>query len=233
MIRRGSYVVDRDQPALGERDAEAVDRFHVLYYQRWVEQADTINLSWFGYRLLKCPFDLWMYQELLVRTRPDFVVEAGTFQGGSALYLATILDQLGHGQVITIDSLAQADRPLHSRIEYVLGSSVDPEIVSKVRNRVAGRRTMVILDSDHTEDHVHAEMTAYSPLVHVGDYMIVEDTNVNGHPAWPGFGPGPMEAVNRFLSQRQDFAVDVRCERFMMTLNPRGYLRRVSAQSKV
>jgi cephalosporin hydroxylase len=226
-------VVDRDQAGLSPADAEAVDRFHHLYYQRWVEQADTLNLSWFGYRLLECPMDLWIYQELLVRTRPDFVVEAGTLSGGSALYLATILDQMGHGQVITIDTLAQPDRPVHPRIEYVLGSSVDPSLAGRVQETVAGRRTMVILDSDHTEAHVHAEMTAYSPLVHLGDYMIVEDTNVNGHPAWPGFGPGPMEAVNRFLSERQDFAVDARCERFLMTLNPRGYLRRVLPQSRV
>jgi cephalosporin hydroxylase len=76
-------------------------------------------------------------------------------------------------------------------------------------------------------------MSAYSPLVHLGDYMIVEDTNVNGHPAWPDFGPGPMEAVNRFLSARRDFEIDERCERFMMTLNPRGYLRRREPQSNV
>ena len=231
MIRQGSYVVDRDQTELTPSDVDAVDRFHYLYYQRWVDNSDTINLSWLGYRLLKCPMDLWMYQELLVRTRPDVVVEAGTFEGGSALYLATILDQLGHGQVITIDTTPQPDRPIHPRIEYVLGSSIDPEIVRHVRQSVAGGRTMVILDSDHTEDHVHAEMTAYSPLVHVGDYLIVEDTNVNGHPAWPGFGPGPMEAVNRFLAERQDFEVDSRCERLLMTLNPRGYLRRRRAET--
>ncbi|HEY7291231.1 MAG TPA: CmcI family methyltransferase [Vicinamibacterales bacterium] len=233
MIPAGPYVVDRDQPALTRSDTEIVDRFHYLYYQRWVDQADTINLSWFGYRLLKCPLDLWMYQELLVRTRPDVVVETGTFQGGSALYLACIFDQIGNGDVITIDTVIQPNRPVHPRIQYILGSSIDPDVVSKVRAMVAGRRAMVILDSDHTEAHVHAEMSAYSPLVHLGDYMIVEDTNVNGHPAWPDFGPGPMEAVNRFLSARRDFEIDERCERFMMTLNPRGYLRRREPQSNV
>ena len=226
MIEKGPYVVNRDQASLSPGDSEAVARFHQLYYKRWVDESDTINLSWFGYRLLKCPMDMWMYQELLVRTRPDFVVETGTFQGGSALFLATILDQIGHGHILTIDTTPQPDRPIHPRIEYVLGSSIDPTVVQRVRESIAGRHAMVILDSDHTEDHVHAEMTAYSPLVHVGGYMIVEDTNVNGHPAWPSFGPGPMEAVNRFLSERHDFEIDSRCERFLMTLNPRGYLRR-------
>jgi cephalosporin hydroxylase len=196
---------------------------------RWLESADTINLSWFGYRLLKCPLDLWMYQELLVRTRPDFVVETGTFQGGSALYLAMILDQLGHGRVITLDIAAPADWPAHSRIDYVTGSSTDDAIVRRVRDQVGGRRAMVVLDSDHTADHVHAELVAYSPLVQRGDYLIVEDTNVNGHPAYPSFGPGPMEAVNRFLAYHDDFCIDERCERFLMTLCPRGYLRRRTA----
>lgn len=226
MIRQGSYIVDRDQPGLSAGDAEAVARFHQLYYQRWLDNSDTLNLSWLGYRLAKCPLDLWMYQELLVRVRPDIVVEAGTYAGGSALFVATILDHLGHGHVITIDTTPQPDRPVHPRIEYVLGSSIDPAVVRRVHASVAGRPAMVILDSDHTEHHVYAEMTAYSPLVHAGGYLIVEDTNVNGHPVYPSFGPGPMEAVHRFLSERLDFEIDSRCERFLMTQNPRGYLRR-------
>ena len=85
---------------------------------------------------------------------------------------------------------------------------------------------MVILDSDHRAPHVYDEIIAYSALVRVGDYLIVEDTNVNGHPTYPEFGPGPMEAVDRFLSENDEFAIDERCERFLMTLNPRGYLKR-------
>ena len=226
MIHHGKHVVDSDQPALSPAEALTVDRFHDLYYQRYLDKLDTINLSWFGYQLLKCPMDLWIYQELLVRRRPDVIVETGTFLGGSALYLAMVLDQIGHGRVITIDAIPRAGRPVHPRIEYILGSSTDPAIVQRVTKSVEGEHAMVILDSDHSANHVHAEMTAYSPLVKPGDYMIVEDTNVNGHPAWPSFGPGPMEAVNRFLAERDDFEIDARCERFLLTLNPRGYLRR-------
>lgn len=228
MTQPGAYIVDRDQKPLPPNDVETIDRFHQLYYQRWRDGSDTINLSWLGYKLLKCPLDLWIYQELLVRMRPDVVVEAGTHLGGSALFLANILDLLGNGQVITIDVEAQPGRPVHPRIEYVLGSSTDPAIVERVHATVGGRRTLVILDSAHGEGHVYAEMIAYSPLVHVGDYMIVEDTNINGHPTLPTFGPGPMEAVNHFMAERDDFEIDPRCERFMMTLNPRGYLRRRS-----
>lgn len=223
----GPYFPDRDQPPLSFGDARAVRRFHELYYNRWPAGADTINLSWFGYHLLKCPLDLWMYQELIVRRRPDFVIETGTFAGGSALYFAMLFDHLEHGRVMTIDIESRDDRPVHPRITYVTGSSVDQHIVASVREEVGERRAMVVLDSDHRADHVYQELLAYSPLVKSGDYLIVEDTNVNKHPVAPGFGPGPMEAVERFLSEDKTFASDERCERFLMTLQPRGYLRRL------
>jgi cephalosporin hydroxylase len=227
--RIGPHLIDRDQPPLSADQSAAVRLFHQVYYDRWRQQADTLNITWFGHLLLKCPLDLWMYQELLVRTRPDVVVETGTFHGGSALYLASILDLLGGGEVITIDVTTRPGLPAHPRIEYVTGSSTDDAIVQHVRARVAGRRAMVILDSDHTAAHVYAELLAYSALVQRDDYLIVEDTNVNGHPAWPGFGPGPMEAVERFLPDHPEFAADERCQRFLMTLCPGGYLKRVAA----
>jgi cephalosporin hydroxylase len=145
--------------------------------------------------------------------------------------MATILDQIGHGRVITVDIEMVSDPPEHPRLSYLTGSSVDPQIVAQVRDFVGNERAMVVLDSDHAAPHVYEEMRAYSPLVQVGDYLIVEDTNVNGHPVWPDFGPGPMEAVDRFLSESDEFVIDGRCERFMMTLSPRGYLRRKSVRS--
>jgi cephalosporin hydroxylase len=230
-IAAGTYFPDRDQPPLTPDEEDTVNRFHDLYYRRWGSgTADTINLSWFGYKLLKCPLDLWMYQELLVRTRPDVVVEAGTFCGGSALYLAMMLDLVGHGRVITIDINAKPDFPVHPRLTYTTGSSTDPSIVAAVTDQVGNGSAMIILDSDHSRDHVLAEMNAYSPLVPVGGYLIVEDSNVNGHPTLPDFGPGPMEAIEQFLTQTNEFAPDERCERFLMTLNPRGYLRRISGR---
>jgi cephalosporin hydroxylase len=188
--------------------------------------ADTKNLSWFGHLAIKCPLDLWLYQELLVRTRPDVVVETGTWSGGSALYLAMIFDLIGHGRVITVDIEVKPDRPEHPRITYLTGSSVDSSIVAKIEGEVGGSHVLVILDSDHSAAHVYEELIAYNSLVQVGDYLIVEDTNVNGHPVWPDYGPGPMEAVDKFLSENNEFVIDERCERFLMTLNPRGFLRR-------
>lgn len=228
----GTYFPDRDQPPLTPEEQDVVDRFHDLYYRRWLSAgADTINISWFGHQVLKCPLDLWMYQELIVRSRPDLVVETGTHHGASAQFMAMVMDHLGHGEVISVDIDGTPTRPVHPRITYLTGSSVDAEVLEQVSVRAAGRRVLVILDSDHSADHVLAEMYAYGPLVDVGGHMIVEDTNVNGHPTFPEFGPGPMEAVQRYMADRDDFAVDPHCERFLMTLNPQGYLRRVGPPS--
>jgi cephalosporin hydroxylase len=222
----GQYFVDKPQPELTAEERLLVDQFHDLYYRRWlVDHADTKNLSWFGYLLFKCPLDLWMYQELLVRTKPDFVVETGTFMGGSALYLASILDQLGHGQLITVDVKHPPSLPEHPRVSYLVGSSTDASIVGEVKARVGQARALVILDSDHKESHVYDELHAYHSLVHPGDYLIVEDTNVNGHPTYREHGPGPMEAMDRFLAETDRFEIDHSANRFLMTLNPRGYLK--------
>jgi len=226
-ISRGKHFIERAQLPLTPSDQDLIDRFHDLYYRRWQAGADTINLSWFGYLTLKCPLDLWIYQELLVKHPTDFVIETGTHRGGSALFLAMILDHIGIGRIITIDIKKGVDLPSHPRIDYLVGSSVDPAIVSEIKTRVAGAPAMVILDSDHKAEHVLAEIEAYRSLLQVGDYLIVEDTNVNGHPTFPEYGPGPMEAVDQFLAGNDEFAIDERCERFLMTLNPRGYLRRV------
>lgn len=218
-------------PQLTEPQRQLVDDFHRLYYGTEDQGGQrTYQVSWLGYPMFKCPLDLWVYQEILSAQKPELIIETGTFCGGSALYLATLCDLLGTGRVITIDIDAHstAERPRHPRIEYLVGSSVDPAIVAYVRN--CARETpnlLVILDSDHRREHVAEELRAYSPLVPPGGYLIVEDTNVGGHPAYPEFGPGPWEAVQEFLAGSSDFEIDRTCERFLLTMNPGGYLRRV------
>jgi cephalosporin hydroxylase len=209
---------------------ETVDSFHELFYgatdRTW---QDT---HWMGFRAFKCPMDMWSYQEILWDTRPDLIVECGTAWGGSAQFFASMFDLFGTGgEILTID-IASDDqmpgRPTHPRITYLTGSSTDAEIVEPVRRRAASAdRVMVVLDSDHSYAHVAAEIAAYSPLVTPGCYLVVEDTNVNGNPVLPEWGPGPMEAVDEFLDDTQSFVRDLTREKFMMTFNPGGYLRRV------
>jgi cephalosporin hydroxylase len=207
------------------RARRTVDRFHRLYYddvrRTWG------NTFWLGTPVRKCPLDLWVYQELLARIRPELVIETGTAFGGSALFLASCMDMIGSGRVITIDVVDDVATPAHDRITYVHGSSVDPSVVEQARAAAADASSvMVVLDSDHTRDHVLAELRAYAPLVTRGSYLIVEDGNVNGHPILPAFGPGPHEAVEAFLGEGAPFVRDRDCEKFFFTFNPGGYLRR-------
>ncbi len=203
--------------------------FHRLYYYSAynVPPQTWRSGTWFGVPIQKCPMDLLVYQEIVYATRPEVIVETGTAAGASALFFASLGDLLGGGEVITVD-IVDESRVQHPRITRLLGSSTDPAILEQIRRRVQGRRTMVVLDSDHSKDHVLRELEMYSPLVSVGQYLIVEDSNIHGHPV-QGYqsGAGPTEAIVEFLRGRQDFQVDRDCEKHLLSFNPGGYLRRV------
>jgi cephalosporin hydroxylase len=214
----------------GKRLGGIKREFHQMYYDSWVFEGTWKNTYWLGVPTYKCPLDLWVYQEILHKQRPDVIIETGTANGGSGLYLATMCDVIGHGQVVTIDIEHRADLPQHERLRYLLGSSTAPEILDEVRSILAdadAERVLVILDSDHRRAHVLDELRAYSGFVNDGSYLVVEDTHVNGHPIEPAHGPGPMEALDEFLRETDEFVIDESCEKFYMTFNPRGYLRRV------
>jgi cephalosporin hydroxylase len=231
-------AVARSRNALAERSRPWVaDAFLRSYY----DLGDAVDAgvtwkgtSWMGVPIRKCPTDLWLYQEILAELRPDVVVECGTAFGGSALYFAHLCDVLGNGSVVTVDIddwdvevPGYTGRPSHPRITYLRGSSVDPAMVEQVRSHVAdGATVMVVLDSDHRRDHVLAELRAYAPMVTPGSLLVVEDTMLNGHPVHRDFGPGPMEAVDAFLADDDRFAVEPLHEKFLVSFNPRGYLRR-------
>jgi cephalosporin hydroxylase len=208
----------------------AVDEFHKLFYETAYSGRDGwSHPRWMGVEALKCPFDLWIYQEILHELKPDVIVETGTARGGSALFLASVLDLLKTGQILSIDIVRRPEWPTHPRVTYLTGSSTSPEILAEVQRRLAGAsRVLVILDSDHKKDHVLEELRLYSPLVTKGSYVIVEDTNVNGRPVFPGFGPGPGEAVDEFLATNKSFVRDPSRERFFVTFNPGGYLHRIA-----
>ena len=224
----GTYTAPAKKDSLDEGELGIVKNFHRLYYDTWHHsRQNTINASWFGHNAVKCPLDLWIYQEILFENRPDFIVETGSFEGGSALFLATMLEILGKGKVITIDIKQSDNRPRHPRIVYLTGSSIDHDLFERVRTVVEGASVMVILDSDHRKEHVLEELNLYSQLVTPSQYLIVEDTNINGNPVYEEFGPGPFEAVEEFLQNNNSFTVDQNRERFMLTMNPGGYLLRI------
>jgi cephalosporin hydroxylase len=205
-----------------------VDAFHRLYFDGPEGEGRVPHrTTWMGVTCLKVPLDLWAYQEILFEVRPNLVVETGTHLGGSALFLAHMLDLIGSGEIVSIDILDRPGRPRHPRLRYVTGSSSD---ASLVRGLLGGRpeeRRLVVLDSDHSREHVTNELELFAPWVSVGSYLIVEDTNVNGHPVLPSHGPGPSEAVADFLVRHPEFEADRSREKFLLTYNPGGYLKRI------
>jgi cephalosporin hydroxylase len=220
-VRRGlnavRFRVDR------RLDRASVSRAHDVLY----ESDAWTRARWLGAQALKNPLDLWVYQEIMAESRPALVVETGTYRGGSALFLASICELLDLGEVVSIDvEPVRDDYPEHPRITYLGGrSSTDPHVVAEVRERAAGRNVLVILDSDHSQAHVEAELEVYAPLVPVGCYLIVEDSNIGR--IRKDLMPGPLEAIETFLARSDSFEIDREREKFLITFNPSGYLRRV------
>lgn len=199
---------------------DVIKEFNRLYHG--AGERTWLSATWLGVPIRKAPTDLFIYQQLIHRLRPDVIVETGTYKGGSALFMAHVLDALGHGKVVTIDTMDHSDRPQHPRIDYLIGSSLDPGVEQEVKRRVSGSSSViVVLDSDHMEEHVFRECVAYCDLVTPGSYLIVEDTNILNQDCQA------VVAVERFLKTRSDFEADRDCERLMLTFNPGGYLRRV------
>src|SRR5262245_6882728 len=169
-------------------------------YFRWYYDTEVWKRQHYrGVRILKVPTDLWNYQEIFTEHRIHWVVETGTLHGGSALYFADLL-QIGRapGKVITIDVADQARQVLsHPRIEFISASSASEATAARVAALLPAERgaLFMILDSDHSKAHVLRELQLLTPLMRRGDYLVVEDTCVNGHPVRPEFGPGPMEAL--------------------------------------
>ena len=207
-----------------------IEGFHELYYNGSPDEGQIFTRTyWMGFPCLKCPLDLWIYQEIIVEIRPDLIIETGTYMGGSALFLAHMLDIIGKGEIITIDIIENPARPVHPKIKYIKGSSSDANLIdSLLKVRPDDEIRLVILDSDHSKNHVLQELNVLAPYVSRGSYLIVEDTNINGHPAYPSFGEGPYEAVEEFLTINKSFVVDKNREKFLLTFNPNGYLRRIN-----
>lgn len=203
-----------------------IDHFHNLYYES--KEKTWKNTFWLGIPAQKCPLDLWIYQEIIFEIKPDIIIECGTAGGGSSLFLASICDLLNNGKIITIDIESNEGRPIHEKITYLVGPSTTHEILEKIQAFISSKdRIMVILDSDHNKEHVLKELKIYSGFVTKDSYIIVEDTNINGHPVNSDFGPGPMEAVREFLQENRNFVIDRPREKFYLTFNPSGYLRRI------
>jgi cephalosporin hydroxylase len=186
------------------------------------------STTWLGRRITTAPTDLLAYQEAIASVRPDWVVETGTGDGGRALFLASICELVGHGQVLSVGAVHGPDLPQHPRLRYHTGAPHDRETGAAVRGIVGeAGRALVVLGSLADRPTTHSEFELYAPLVPVGSYVVVADTIVNGHPVWPAFGPGPLEAVKQVLTRHGEFVQDPAMEKYSLSFNRGGYLRRV------
>ena len=222
----GAGITFAYHPILGG-EQRVLTRFHQWYYDH--SERTWLNTRWLGARNAKLPSDLWVYQEIIYEVKPDILIEAGTFEGGSAYYFASLFDLMNKGRVVTIDIEDKPGKPQHKRITYLLGSSTSDEIYNQVKANIHPNDiVMVSLDSDHHRDHVLKELNLYGKLVTPGSYIVVEDSNVNGHPVAKDFGPGPMEALEEFLKNNPGFKSDLDREKFGVTFYPNGWIKRVN-----
>jgi cephalosporin hydroxylase len=211
-----------------------------------------------GRPAIQYPQDLIAMQELVFEVRPDLIIETGIAHGGSLIHSASLLALLDMSDAITsgeamdprmsrrrvvgidIDirdhnRMAIEAHPMASRIEMIESSSTAPDVVERVRNLAAGYETvMVLLDSNHTHEHVHAELVAYAQLTTAGSYCIVYDTVIEDMPdeAFPdrpwGVGNNPKTAVHAFLGGHPEFVIDTAItDKLQITVAPDGYLRRI------
>jgi cephalosporin hydroxylase len=184
--------------------------------------------SWLGRRVAGSPGDIVMYQEIISEVRPDWIIDLRTGDGGRAMFLASICTLLEHGRVLSIDDREQQGLPEHPRVTYLTAPTSGDETARRVREIVGdGARALVVLGTVGSKRRTVNEFTTYQELVPVGSYVIVEDTIVGGHPVWPSFGPGPFEAAQEIVQTFPDFVVDPARERYGLSFNPQGYLKRV------
>jgi cephalosporin hydroxylase len=200
------------------------------------------NFEWMGRPIIQYPMDIVAMQEIIWRVKPDLIVETGVAHGGSVVFYASMLELLGRGTVLGIDvdirshnHGAIVGHSMARRIQLIEGSSVDQRIVEKVK-AIAGqfRTVLVVLDSNHTHEHVAAELEAYAGLVSVGSYMVVFDTIIEHLP--PGMFPdrpwskgnNPASAVSAFLAKDTRFEPDAQIDaKLLVSVAPGGYLKRV------
>lgn len=201
----------------------------------------TYNFTWMGRPIIQFPQDMIAMQEIIWQVQPDLIIETGIAHGGSLIYYASLLEMIGaEGKVIGIDIDIRShnrveieNHRMFKRINLIEGSAIDPDIAQQIYQLAAGKqKILVILDSNHTHDHVLAELNLYSHLVTKDSYLVVFDTIVEDMPdhffpdrPW-GKGDNPKTAVWEFLKTTDRFVVDEQLEnKLLITVAPNGYLK--------
>jgi len=233
-------------------DNLALDRDLQDLSNAWVREITphryAYNFKWLGRPIIQCPQDIIAMQELISSVQPDLIIETGIAHGGSLIFYASILELNAicggtqNAEVLGIDiDIRQHNReaieahPMFKRISMIEGSSIAPEIIEQVKVKAQGKqKILVCLDSNHTHDHVLAELEAYAPMTSVGSYCVVFDTIIEDLPddmfsdrPW-GVGNNPKTAVWEYLKTHPEFEIDKTIQhKLLITVAPDGYLKRI------
>jgi cephalosporin hydroxylase len=217
------------------------------FMARSINPKYSYNFSWLGHPIIQYPQDIVAMQEIIWEVKPDLIIETGIAHGGSLIFSAAMLELVAvctgsEGGVLGIDidirphnRKAIEKHPMYNRISMIQGSSIASEIVAQVVEKAKGKkRILVCLDSNHTHDHVLAELEAYAPLTTVGSYCVVFDTIIEDMPddmfpdrPW-GRGNNPKTAVWEYLKSHPEFDIDKTIQhKLLITVAPDGYLKRI------
>jgi cephalosporin hydroxylase len=241
---------ERQLPLYSDAAFDEIARWYVKV--GW-QQRYSYTFAWFGRPVIQLPDDLVRIQELIYAQKPDLIVETGVAHGGSLVFYASLFEAMGNGRVVGIDveirpqnRAAIESHPLSHRIELIEGDSVAPEIVAEAAHAAEGAKiVLVVLDSDHTREHVSAELNAYAPLVTQGSYIVVTDgvmahlaDTPSGKPGWAD--DNPLAAAKAFAAANPEFVAEPpplvfnegTAPRETLTYWPSGYLRRAAATKR-
>lgn len=221
---------------------EVLKKAATVFMDASIRSRYSYNFTWLGRPIIQYPQDIVAIQEIIYQIQPDLIIETGIAHGGSLVLHASICELIGKGEVLGIDidirehnKTEIINHRMSKRISMIQGSSIAPEIVAQVVEKAKGKkRVMVILDSNHTHDHVSKEIKYYSPLVTKDSYLLVFDTIVEDlsegiydNRPW-GLGNNPKTAVFDFLKNNNDFVIDQRINnKLLISVAPDGYLRRI------
>lgn len=242
------YRLDALERAKSYQKNDTLQRAWQNFHKELVQAKYAYNFFWLGVPIIQVPQDLHALQEIIWEVKPDLIIETGIAYGGSLIFSASMLailevcGKIKKGEVVGIDieirphnRKAILAHPLSNKIMMLEGSSIDDKIIARVREIAKVKeKILVCLDSNHTHEHVLAELRAYAPLVSVGSYIIVGDTGIEDLPEgttsnrpW-GKGNNPKTAVWEFLKENSNFEIDKTIDsKLILTGSPDGYLRRI------
>jgi cephalosporin hydroxylase len=241
-----TIIENGKEKALNIYSDEGFEILAGLWVKAYTHRKLTHDITWMGIPIIQLPEDIIMMQELIWRIRPDIIIECGLAHGGSALFYASLLDLIGKGWVIGIDieirqynKIAIQNHPLSHRVKLIENSSISDDTIQKIKEMTkhAGK-VMVVLDSNHSKEHVYKELELYKDFVTPGSYLVAMDGAQayvwdipNGRPEWKN--DNPLAAIEEFLKYNNDFEIDEQYTRLKVTANPKGFLKKLTQEERL